>query len=268
MFSIITENDESQWSDDTGCLYHFPKRYLKYLEPGTKVIYYKGKLTNKIYSESRLTPEPHYFGIAEIGSIYPDKASDKNDYFATINKFIKFKSPVLNKKNETYYELIPESQKTNYWRNGVRPITESVYFSILEDSDLDNVFEPVAPYEVNKQTDQLEQFESYQEGSKTLKYVAIYERNPKLRRQAIAIHGTTCVACGFSFKEHYGEYAENFIHIHHEKPISDFDGKHDVNPETDLKPLCANCHAVVHLKKSSTLSIQELVTLLGQVSNK
>jgi len=38
MYTIITENDESQWDDDTGVLYHFPKKYLKHLQPGTNVI--------------------------------------------------------------------------------------------------------------------------------------------------------------------------------------------------------------------------------------
>ena len=34
---IITENDVSQWEDQTGVLYHFPKRYEKYLKPGDVV---------------------------------------------------------------------------------------------------------------------------------------------------------------------------------------------------------------------------------------
>ena len=49
LYTVITENDESAWKDKTGVLYHFPKRYLKYLTPGTRVIYYKGKLKNKSF---------------------------------------------------------------------------------------------------------------------------------------------------------------------------------------------------------------------------
>lgn len=67
MYAIITENDESAWTDETGILYHFPKRYLKYLEPGTHVIYYKGNLKNKSFSKNRLSDAPHYFAIAKIG---------------------------------------------------------------------------------------------------------------------------------------------------------------------------------------------------------
>ena len=52
-FTAITENDESQWDDTTGVSYHFPKRYLKYLEPGTNVVYYKGRIKNTAFREHR-----------------------------------------------------------------------------------------------------------------------------------------------------------------------------------------------------------------------
>nr|WP_256585783.1 HNH endonuclease [Pseudomonas sp. 02C 26] len=52
------------------------------------------------------------------------------------------------------------------------------------------------------------------------------------------------------------------MHIHHVVPISDFGGEKAVNPETDLVPLCANCHAVVHRKREMTLSIDELKAML------
>jgi len=47
--TVITENDESEWGDETGTLYHFPKRYRKNLEPGTRLIYYKGRIKNKVF---------------------------------------------------------------------------------------------------------------------------------------------------------------------------------------------------------------------------
>jgi hypothetical protein len=43
-YVIITENDESQWDDKTGISYHYPNKYVNVLAPGTRVIYYKGKL--------------------------------------------------------------------------------------------------------------------------------------------------------------------------------------------------------------------------------
>ena len=41
--AVITENDESAWEDSTGLVYHYPKRYARYLTPGTRLVYYKGK---------------------------------------------------------------------------------------------------------------------------------------------------------------------------------------------------------------------------------
>ncbi|MEZ1588195.1 HNH endonuclease, partial [Pseudomonas aeruginosa] len=91
------------------------------------------------------------------------------------------------------------------------------------------------------------------EGSLSTYYGVRYERDPTLRLQAIAIHGVACKACGFDFGKAYGEYAKGFIHVHHTQPISEFEAPKAVNPETDLVPLCANCHAVVHRRRDRTL---------------
>ncbi|MBV6577806.1 HNH endonuclease, partial [Acinetobacter baumannii] len=88
-----------------------------------------------------------------------------------------------------------------------------------------------------------------------------YERDQKLRKQAILIHGYTCVACGFNFEEFYGDYAKGFIHIHHIEPLFSV-GEKVVNPETDLVPLCANCHAVIHRKRDKTLTVDDLQKMI------
>lgn len=92
--------------------------------------------------------------------------------------------------------------------------------------------------------------------------MTVFERDPKLRRQAVAIHGTRCMACNFDFGEFYGEYAKGLIHIHHVQPVAKLSGPTIINPETDLIPLCANCHSVVHRRKDKTLSIDELLELV------
>lgn len=127
---MITENDRSEWKDVTGERYHFPNRYLKLLEKGTKVVYYKGKQTDKKFKSQRLSSDPHYFGVAEIGDIYEDGNSVKNDFYAEITKFKLFSKAVPIKVNGEYLELIPESRLTNYWRDGVRECSEDVYSKI------------------------------------------------------------------------------------------------------------------------------------------
>ena len=77
--------------------------------------------------------------------------------------------------------------------------------------------------------------------------VNAYERNPKARKKCIAAHGTTCCICGFMFGAFYGPDAEGYIHVHHLRPLSESDGEYQVDPIEDLRPVCANCHAVLHL---------------------
>ncbi|MDA1453019.1 hypothetical protein PALA21_04792 [Pseudomonas aeruginosa] len=72
MPAVIAENDVSIWDDETGAVYHYPRRYSAILKPGVQVVYYKGKLTDKSFADQRLSAQPHYFGIARIGKVYPN----------------------------------------------------------------------------------------------------------------------------------------------------------------------------------------------------
>lgn len=260
MFVVITENDESNWKDDTGVLYHFPKRYSSLLVPGTKAIYYKGKIKDKKFSEDRLSDLPHYFAIATIGKIYSDRSSKKGDLFAIIDDYQPFAEPVLAKSDNDYFELIPSNRLNNYWRDGVRQINADTYARIVSNVAASSIDAKLIHN--NDVDDDLGELESYEEGNKQSRFVTFYERNLKLRKQAIAIHGLNCRACGFNFGERYGSYANGLIHIHHIKPISQLDGSITIDPETDLIPLCANCHAVIHHKKAHTLTLGQLQSLL------
>jgi len=78
--------------------------------------------------------------------------------------------------------------------------------------------------------------------------VNAYERNPKARRECIHAHGTACCICGFTFGAVYGKVAEDYIHIHHIRPLSEVNGEYIVDPVKDLRPVCPNCHAVLHMR--------------------
>ena len=99
------------------------------------------------------------------------------------------------------------------------------------------------------------------EGRERLGQHRTYERSPKNRRIAIKIHGTTCAVCEFDFDETYGkDYAGGYIQIHHIKPLSEYE--EEMDPETDLVPLCANCHAMAHRRRDTVTSIEELKELI------
>jgi hypothetical protein len=83
-----------------------------------------------------------------------------------------------------------------------------------------------------------------------------YERDPNLRKQALQLHGTVCRVCDFDFEKAYGDIGRGYIQIHHVIPVSA--GEREVNPSTDLVPLCANCHVMIHAKPGLTLSVEGL----------
>lgn len=76
-------------------------------------------------------------------------------------------------------------------------------------------------------------------------------RNKELRQACIDYykrrHGgrVVCECCGFDFAKAY-DIDDEYIEVHHLEPISSTDGEHEVNAETDLVPLCANCHRMIH----------------------
>lgn len=74
-----------------------------------------------------------------------------------------------------------------------------------------------------------------------------YERDAGARDACIAARGTNCCICGFNFEARYGTIARGYIHVHHLRPLSECVGNYNVDPVTDLLPVCPNCHAVLHL---------------------
>ena len=93
--------------------------------------------------------------------------------------------------------------------------------------------------------------------------VNAYERNPEARRQCIERHGTQCCICGFSFGITYGEVAKGYIHVHHLRPLSEIGQEYTVDPVEDLRPVCPNCHAVLH-RRIPAYSIEEVKGFLTQ----
>jgi 5-methylcytosine-specific restriction enzyme A len=95
------------------------------------------------------------------------------------------------------------------------------------------------------------------EGSTYRVAVTAYERNPEARRMCLAHYGTSCVVCGFDFKATYGAIAEDFIHVHHIRMLATIGKEYTVDPVKDLRPVCPNCHSVIHLK-SPPYTVEEL----------
>lgn len=95
------------------------------------------------------------------------------------------------------------------------------------------------------------------EGGKKVFISVRRERDPKLRQEAISIHGLNCMACGFNFERTYGAIGSDFIEVHHITPLSEA-GLTETNPKTDLAVLCSNCHRMVHRSKEICLTLDEI----------
>lgn len=74
------------------------------------------------------------------------------------------------------------------------------------------------------------------------------ERNGRARTACIQQQGTTCCICGFDFGKEFGPEAKGYIHVHHVRPLAEIEGPYEIDPQKDLRPVCPNCHAVLHLK--------------------
>jgi HNH endonuclease len=89
-----------------------------------------------------------------------------------------------------------------------------------------------------------------------------YERDRRARRLCLAHWGYQCSICDLDFGERYGELGEDFIHVHHTVELSTVGPGYRVDPVNDLRPVCPNCHAMVHRRRPA-LSVDELRQILG-----
>ncbi len=97
------------------------------------------------------------------------------------------------------------------------------------------------------------------EGAKKQITVNAYERNPKARSLCLQIYGCKCCVCGFDFKEFYGDIGIGYIEVHHIKPLNEISEEYIVNPINDLRPICPNCHSMLHKANTSIDTLKSIV---------
>ncbi|MDP3298031.1 MAG: HNH endonuclease [Thermodesulfovibrionia bacterium] len=107
----------------------------------------------------------------------------------------------------------------------------------------------------------------FKEG-KRIKYEATrIERKVQAKKICISHYGSSCAVCGVTLSEFYGPIATGLIHVHHLNPISESDSERSVDPITELRPVCPNCHAVIHLK-TPPYRIDELQQYISEHNSK
>lgn len=118
--------------------------------------------------------------------------------------------------------------------------------------------DPPLPEEVSKP-------HLYTEGAIKKISVNAYERSAEAINKCKKHYGVDCYVCGLNFEKVYGEIGRGYIHVHHLIPLADIGKEYVVDPIKDLRPVCPNCHAMLHQSKPP-LNIDDLRARL--VANK
>jgi 5-methylcytosine-specific restriction enzyme A len=111
--------------------------------------------------------------------------------------------------------------------------------------------------------DELDPGQEYFEGALKSVRVNAYERDPRARAACLKHWGAHCCVCDLHFERRYGNLGKNFIHVHHIQPLARGLRRHKVHPVKDLRPVCPNCHAMLHRPKK-LMTIEKLKALLAE----
>jgi len=76
-----------------------------------------------------------------------------------------------------------------------------------------------------------------------------YERSQANRIRCLNFHGYDCVVCGFNFEQVYGDLGYRYVEVHHCLTVAEMPTGYRPDPTTEMVPLCANCHRMVHSSK-------------------
>lgn len=104
------------------------------------------------------------------------------------------------------------------------------------------------------------------EGSRKIVKLSRVERNRQARKECLKHFGFDCAVCGFNFQSQFVGLEGSLIHVHHLSAMSESNGEREVDPKTDLRPVCPNCHTVIHSRKPM-YSIEEAKRILRSRSH-
>ncbi len=144
---------------------------------------------------------------------------------------------------------------------GILLFLERAIGRMLPRPDLPGQFGPLPPPD---HPDEVLTLEPLVEGAVRTVVVNAFERDTKARRRCLEHYGCACCICGMSFGATYGPAVDGFIHVHHLRPLSGIRQQYVVDPVADLRPVCPNCHAVLHHRAPELLTIDEARAMLGR----
>lgn len=132
---------------------------------------------------------------------------------------------------------------------GGMPIPEEIAAELFAQIQSDSKF--------SFQPAEKKEIELYAEGRQKSVTYKTYDRSPVARQACIEHYGYNCCVCGFNFESAYGKLGSKYIEVHHLKQVADVGAEYLIHPVNDLRPVCANCHRMLH-KSRPPISIEEL----------
>ena len=79
---------------------------------------------------------------------------------------------------------------------------------------------------------------------------------PRAASASSTRRGTVRV-CGFDFSLVYRDIGTDYIHVHHLRLLASIGAEYEVDPIVDLRPVCPNCHAMLH-RENPPITIEAL----------
>ncbi len=86
----------------------------------------------------------------------------------------------------------------------------------------------------------------YWEGDRARALHEQVERNSAAREACLRKQGARCVVCDLRLRDRYAGLSREVVEVHHLRPLSNTIGPYQLDPATDLVPICPNCHRVIH----------------------
>jgi len=168
------------------------------------------------------------------------------------------KEPILTVEMLRLRSVLQKQNWSPQSSNSVKPELvdelEAVWFDFLTTQKIRH--NPFIPAEAEIQ-------KTYTEGTPNQVSVTKYERNPFARKKCLDYYGFSCSVCGFNFEKTYGQIGEKFIHVHHLTQVAVIGDTYEVDPIKDLRPVCPNCHSIIH-KQKIAFSIDEVKEFIKQ----
>ena len=227
--------------------------YVYVTKPISKVMYQFKVIGHADKSEYPLAQKAFWKDKTQLGSIKG---------YAVFEKLQKVDKATLSFDYFVRQKLISDApiqgRRTDRDKASSDPIR--IFLDHIANEFGNDALETDYPDEANMQS------KTFPEGAKQTVLVNKYERNPEARGKCIEVHGTRCQVCDMSFAETYSFFAKDFIHVHHITPLHQISESYDVNPETDLIPVCPNCHAMLHRQENGIPMTVERLKLLFEIS--